>query len=114
MAETTNTATPMDVEGASPAQHEKATEESGKSPAKAPASTPRARRARKQVDFFTPDPIGAADPDKLVVKEVSTGCFPDSGIRVVTRAAKVCVASVSQDRRTCAGQGLKIGRDTKR
>ena len=104
----------MDVEAASPAQHEKATEERGKSPAKAPASTPRARRARKQVDFFTPDPIGAADPDKLVVKEVSTGCFPDSGIRTVTRAANDRVAPGSQTRPKCAGQGQKIGRNTKR
>lgn len=114
MAETTTTATPMDVEAASPAQDEKPLKEVGKSPANAPTSTPRARRARKQAEFFTPDPIGAAVPDKLVVKEVSTGCFPDSGIRVVTRAAKVCVDPISQTELACAGQGYEIGRNTKR
>ena len=73
----------MELETASPEQQEQAAKGGETSPAKAPASTPRARRARKQVDFFTPDPI-AADTDKLVVKEVSFGCFLDSGIGFVT------------------------------
>ena len=97
-------ADPMDLQTASPEQQEQAAKDGETSPAKASASTPRARRARKQVEFFTPDPIGA-DTDKLVVREVSSGCVQDSGIGFVTRPPRL---SHSIDW-PVQGKGTKLG-----
>ncbi|KAK9859358.1 hypothetical protein WJX84_002597 [Apatococcus fuscideae] len=69
MADPTIEAKLMEVDPASPAKEQDETKESQKAGAsKTPGSTPRARRNRKQVEFFSPDPIGP-DNEKLVVKE---------------------------------------------
>ena len=70
-------AKPMDVDPPSSAKAEQAPEDTKQdNAAEAPASASRARRNRKQVEFFSPDPIGSEN-EKLVVKEVCTRCVKD-------------------------------------